>query len=132
MGTLWVFDAGEYFRPNFTTRNRLAMAVHMPYGCSVWPSFWTKAADNWPYTGEIDIIEYINLMQANQMAIHSDFACTVPENQQTLQSGRPLITHNCTDEPGCTVRETKPDSIGPAFNSKGGGVYAAQFDVSGT
>lgn len=34
--------------------------LHMPEGCSTWPSFWTKSAtSSWPAGGEIDIIEGI-------------------------------------------------------------------------
>ena len=32
---------------------------------------------------------------------------------------------------GCTKMETAPNSIGAGFNGAGGGVYAAQFDISG-
>ena len=35
VGSLWVTDM-----------------VHVPYGCSVWPAFWSSAAD-WPSGGEV-------------------------------------------------------------------------------
>ncbi|EPQ52591.1 hypothetical protein GLOTRDRAFT_117397 [Gloeophyllum trabeum ATCC 11539] len=104
-------------------------AVHIPWGCSVWPSFWTRG-ENWPYGGEIDIIEYANLMGFNQMALHTSAGCThtTPQSQvgQTLEPNC-----NATSGAGCTVAEKKPNSYGPGFASAGGGVWATQFDVSG-
>ena len=35
VGSLWVTDM-----------------LHVPYGCSVWPAFWSSAAD-WPSGGEV-------------------------------------------------------------------------------
>ena len=70
-------------------------------------------------------------MTNNQMAIHSGEACKVPGNQQSLQSGTPLLTANCTEDAGCTVGENKPNSLGAGFAAAGGGVYATQFDTSG-
>ncbi|KAH9478435.1 putative glycosidase C21B10.07 [Psilocybe cubensis] len=111
-GTLWIADI-----------------VHMPFGCSVWPALWTTGK-NWPDDGEIDIIEGINLMENNQVALHTTPGCMhidpPPPNQRGVS--RQL---NCTIDAGCTVGETAPNSFGAGFNAAGGGVYATQFDESG-
>ncbi|KAK0207144.1 concanavalin A-like lectin/glucanase domain-containing protein [Desarmillaria ectypa] len=108
--------------------------IHMPYGCSVWPSFWTFGGTDleWPMYGEIDIIEGINLNTNNQMALHhNDSSCVQPQNPG--QSGRTLNA-DCSGQAGsigCRVAETKPNSFGEGFSQNGGGVFALQFDVSG-
>jgi hypothetical protein len=107
----------------------IADFVHMPYGCSVWPAFWTKGV-NWPSGGEIDIVEGVNLMSANQMALHTRAGCTLSApaaGTQTGQSGG----LNCTLDAGCTVTETKTNSFGQDFDQAGGGVFATHFDSSG-
>ncbi|CAL1698331.1 unnamed protein product [Somion occarium] len=111
-GTVWVFDA-----------------VHLPYGCAVWPSFWTKGAD-WPRQGEIDIVEGINTQTSNQMALHTFNGCNAASG--TNQKGK-VGTTNCNDTTGagCTVTETTDNSYGASFASAGGGVWAAQFDATG-
>ena len=38
---------------------------------------------------------------------------------------------DCSQDAGCTVIETKNNSFGQGFDQNGGGVYAAQFDISG-
>lgn len=102
-------------------------ALHLPYGCSVWPAFWTMGP-NWPIGGEIDIVETVNLMTQNQMAVHAASGCTKANNsQQTGTNNSP----NCTAGPGCTVLETNTKSVGAAFAGAQGGVWATQFDVSG-
>ncbi|KAK0230124.1 glycoside hydrolase family 16 protein [Armillaria fumosa] len=108
--------------------------VHMPYGCSVWPSFWTFGGTDleWPMFGEIDIIEGINLMTNNQMALHhNDSSCVQPPNPG--QSGQTLNgdCSNGAGSVGCRVAETKPNSFGESFAQNGGGAFALQFDVSG-
>ncbi|TFK55153.1 glycoside hydrolase family 16 protein [Heliocybe sulcata] len=103
--------------------------AHLPYGCSVWPAFWTRGKV-WPDQGEIDIIETVNLMGYNQMALHTTSGCshTTPANQ-VGSSGE--TNCNATSGSGCTVAEKKANSFGADFATAGGGVFATQFDESG-
>lgn len=110
VGSLWIIDL-----------------LHIPYGCSVWPAFWTKGS-LWPDDGEIDIVEAINVMPMNQMALHTTAGCT--HNPPPDQKGRSLEM-NCATPAGCTVQETAPNSFNSGFAAAGGGVWATQFDVSG-
>ncbi|EMD34925.1 glycoside hydrolase family 16 protein [Gelatoporia subvermispora B] len=102
-------------------------AAHLPYGCSVWPSFWTKGP-NWPIGGEIDIIEGVNQMTFNQMALHTQDGCTASPPSDQISS---TTLTNCSAVAGCTVAEKQPNSFGAGFASAGGGVWATQFDESG-
>ncbi|KAF9556120.1 hypothetical protein CPC08DRAFT_820645 [Agrocybe pediades] len=106
--------------------------LHIPFGCAVWPSFWTKGP-NWPQDGEIDIIEGVNKNPQNQMALHATAGCMHSHiTDPTLQSGiAGELNCNATGNVGCTVLETKPGSFGQSFAQNGGGVFATQFDISG-
>ncbi|RDB16079.1 putative glycosidase C21B10.07 [Hypsizygus marmoreus] len=110
VGSLWITDM-----------------LHIPYGCSVWPAFWTKGP-TWPDDGEIDIMEAINLMDHNQMALHTTPGCThsTPPNQMGVSTEL-----DCSKPSGCVVTETAPNSFREGFAAAGGGVFAAQFDVAG-
>ena len=72
-------------------------------------------------------------MTANQMVLHTTEGCTratlVPPNTQL---GTPAAVADCAQPGGCVVITNGPASFGEAFNAAGGGVYAAQFDVSGS
>ncbi|THU85086.1 hypothetical protein K435DRAFT_783462 [Dendrothele bispora CBS 962.96] len=104
---------------------------HIPYGCSVWPSFWTLGINaEWPQAGEIDVIEAINNLQQNQMALHTVPGCNLQVNTDSGQTGRTVDT-DCSTGTGCLVQETKPNSFGSGFANTGGGVFALQMDVSG-
>lgn len=95
----------------------------------VWPSFWTLGVGKeWPGAGEIDIIEGINMMGNNQIALHTDPGCF--QGQPPGQSGQTL-EGDCSLDRGCIVAETKPNSFGRGFAQAGGGVYAVQMDVAG-
>ncbi|KAF9528061.1 glycoside hydrolase family 16 protein [Crepidotus variabilis] len=105
-------------------------AVHIPYGCSVWPSFWTYGIEEeWPNAGEIDIIEGINGMQNNQVALHALGGCVKTETPG-MQLGNTLET-DCSKPQGCIVAESKPNSYGEGFAKAGGGVFALQMEESG-
>ncbi|KAG6860471.1 hypothetical protein C0995_010762 [Termitomyces sp. Mi166 len=110
VGSLWITDM-----------------VHIPYGCSVWPAFWTTGP-TWPNDGEIDIMEGINLMDHNGMALHTLPGCMhlTPPNQ--MGHSEEL---DCSTPTGCVVAETKPNSYQAGFAAAGGGAFAAQFDVAG-
>ena len=70
----------------------------------------------------------VNLMEQNEMTIHTLNDCTKAHNSWQTGTG---TTTNCTDGPGCTVLETQSNSAGAGFAKAQGGVWATQFDVSG-
>ena len=69
------------------------------FECKVWPSIWTKGND-WPNNGEIDIIEGVNKMNFNQMAVHTKGACTAATGTDQTGGAGNL---DCTQDAGCTV-----------------------------
>ncbi len=82
----------------------------------------------WPGGGEIDVIEGINMMDHNQVALHTTPGCFQAQNPgQTGQT----IEGDCSTSQGCLVAENKPNSWGPGFAQAGGGVWALQIDVAG-
>ncbi|EJF59657.1 hypothetical protein DICSQDRAFT_171836 [Dichomitus squalens LYAD-421 SS1] len=115
------FDIGSVF---------LFDATHVPYGCSVWPSFWTTG-NHWPNTGEIDILESYNLEQANQMTLHTTEGCSQAPNVQQVGKTNDTDCGAGGSTIGCTVVETKANSFGEDFANNQGGVWAAWFDETG-
>jgi hypothetical protein len=109
-------------------------AVKMPVGCSTWPSFWT-VGPNWPYGGEIDIVEGINDQARNQMTLHSGTsnACTIDTDDSYQYTGS-VISTNCysteDSDSGCTVLDSSTTSFAYGFNNAGGGVFALLWDSS--
>ncbi|KAH9852960.1 concanavalin A-like lectin/glucanase domain-containing protein [Lenzites betulinus] len=106
-------------------------ATHVPFGCSVWPSFWTMG-QNWPQGGEIDVFEAVNHMTFDQMTLHAIGGCTqAPSAMQLGKTAGSDCSAGANSSQGCTVQETQPNSFGDGFNSNGGGVWGAKFDTDG-
>ena len=106
--------------------------THSPYGCGTWPAIWLSDTSNWPYHGEIDVIEAVNqATTGNQMTLHTSDGCSM--NVKRKETGSVLTTncYNGTDNnAGCGVQGPAA-SNGPVFNSNGGGVYAMEFRDAG-
>mgnify|MGYP003387141326 CR=1 FL=1 len=116
----------------------------MAKGCSIWPAFWTFGSD-WPYNGEIDIIEYVNDDSVVASTLHTDFGCDQSgEDTDSFTgswglssiSGQPST--NCDvnavgqdTNAGCGIQGTEGvEPVGAAFNSGTGGVYVTEWDSS--
>ncbi|WVQ75782.1 hypothetical protein IAR50_005415 [Cryptococcus sp. DSM 104548] len=117
VGTVWVMDA-----------------IHMPYGCSVWPAFWTQGAD-WPQGGEIDIMEGINNQATNVIALHTSNTTTCTVDSSLTSFTGTVVNANCNNSlnygAGCTVQDQDDKSYGSGFAEAGGGVYVAEFAEDG-
>ena len=108
----------------------VADIYHMPGGiCGTWPAYWLLGP-NWPYTGEIDIMEGVNDATKSLMSLHTSTNCTIAGDMRT-ELGT-LQAADCAYNPvtganpqGCSVLDNR-DSFGTPFNAENGGVYATQ------
>lgn len=108
---------------------------HIPSAQGVWSALWMTGS-NWPQQGEIDIIEGVHETTMNALSTHTSQGCTMGTSgfygQFMMQGSN---KNNCdaraTDSQGCGVRSKSKVSYGPAFNKKGGGVYALQWSSTG-
>jgi len=111
---------------------------HAPWGCGVWPAWWTVGGGQWPFTGEIDIIEGVHDNAHNQVTWHTGPNCTLTPTANFTGS---LVTNNgqpnldcdgsLPGNAGCGVTEWSRASYGPDFDSQGGGVFAMKWDDQG-
>ncbi|TFK89981.1 glycoside hydrolase family 16 protein [Polyporus arcularius HHB13444] len=106
---------------------------HAPWGCGVWPAWWTLGGGQWPYTGEIDIIEGVHDNAHNQVTWHTGPNCTL--NPNTTFTGTLVGNLDCdgtaNGNAGCGVTEWSRASYGPIFDAQGGGVFAMKWDDTG-
>ncbi|EKM75285.1 hypothetical protein AGABI1DRAFT_46698 [Agaricus bisporus var. burnettii JB137-S8] len=116
VGSLWTIDM-----------------YHVPYGCSVWPAFWSHSP-NWPDGGEIDVFEGVNLQQRNQMALHTNPGCKQVNPNQSVDSSF-IPNTDCSyltnNNQGCIVNDPDVQSYGAEFASAGGGVWVTEYAESG-
>lgn len=82
---------------------------------------WTLGSGEWPYNGEIDIIESVNNRNKNTAALHTAGEATITNGQ----------SNNCQwnggNSVGCTIADTDPASYGTQYNAQGGGTWAMQW-----
>ncbi|KAI0049424.1 glycoside hydrolase family 16 protein [Auriscalpium vulgare] len=109
----------------------VADMLHVPFGCSVWPAFWSQAP-NWPTGGEIDTFEGVNMVLNSQSALHTEPGCTITGAVQTstLVNSTDCSFQSNSNE-GCQVTNPDPASYGAAFAAAGGGVYVTEFAEAG-
>ncbi len=97
--------------------------------CSYWrclhstdiDSSWT-VGPNWPASGEIDIIEGVNMQSSNQATMHTNDGCSFADASPTScgSSG--------SNNQGCPI---KGGAFGDGFNPGNGGTYAMEWTGRG-
>ncbi|KAF2281362.1 uncharacterized protein EI97DRAFT_27378 [Westerdykella ornata] len=101
---------------------------HMPTGCGTWPAFW-MVGPNWPFNGEIDILEGVNDQQGNAMTLHTGPGCSISTSPGAFTGE--ARTDNCDihapdqlPNAGCSIESPSTQSYGAGLNEIQGGVYA--------
>lgn len=97
------------------------------------PNLYLLDPSNWPYNGQINVLENVNLGDAGSYtSLHTADGCTM-KNIQRHQTGLVLATScvNTTGEnSGCAVLNP-PETFGETFNRQGGGVFALSITPLG-
>lgn len=103
----------------------IADIAHMPGStCGTWPAFWS-VGKNWPADGEIDIIEGVNMVDHNEIVLHTAGTCSLTDTDMTGS----VNATGCGEDlgtVGCKV-EGHEGSYGTSFNKQKGGVYTLQW-----
>ena len=113
---------------DFTQGLIVADIAHMPKQvCGSWPAFWTANTNEWPASGEIDIIEGVNLQETNSVTLHTAEGCSMTNAESPATV---MKFENCNQETGfvgCGQHTKDATNYGGGFNSVGGGVYAMDW-----
>jgi len=86
------------------------------------------------FTGEIDVVEGVNMATTNQYTLHTSQGCTtsrgsVSTTGQLGSSAQCAVTEN--NNTGCAYQDTDARSYGQGFKDSGGGVFAHLIDSTG-
>jgi hypothetical protein len=107
---------------------------HMPSGCGTWPAWW-MVGPNWPFNGEIDILEGVNLQTSVATTLHTGEGCIMNADHSTY-SGSP-VTPDCfiysptqAGNQGCGIL-AEQGSYGEPLNKRGGGVFVTELQPTG-
>ena len=124
----------------------IAEIAHMPTGCGTWPALWMLGGpQEWPASGEIDIVEQVNDCERNSVTLHTGPGCAIEgggKNSSGVDYAGDLVTRNCdVNDPtqdkneGCSIadsgKNTAAPSFGEGFNKAGGGTYITEWATSG-
>ena len=118
----------------------VAEVDHLPTGCGTWPAIWLLGGpQEWPLSGEIDIIEGVNGQNRNSMTLHTGPGCTLGTGNATGKYTGTLATmndcnvaNNANNNAGCQIAApTNLPTFGEPFNAAGGGTYAAEWTEQG-
>ncbi|KAI0972507.1 family 16 glycoside hydrolase [Xylaria arbuscula] len=101
----------------------VADIAHMPAPvCGSWPAFWTFGP-SWPSSGEIDIIEGVNLQSNDSITLHTASGCSFSQDSFSSQD----CGYPGDGSTGCGASTGDSQNFGSGFNDIGGGVYALQW-----
>lgn len=115
-------------KKQYTTHVAIMDVRHMPEGCGTWPAFW-EVGSNWPFNGELDIIEGVNNLGPNLSSLHTSSNCTMSGTRNmkgTATFNDCNVENGANSNQGCGVKGDSQRDFGPAFNSAGGGWFAAE------
>ncbi|KZV90803.1 family 16 glycosyl hydrolase [Exidia glandulosa HHB12029] len=115
----------------YKTHLQVFDVAHMPEGKGTWPAYW-MSGDNWPYNGELDILEGANDIGPNLISLHTGPNCTMPEPDSLIRVQKGSIKANdcfayaTGSNTGCGVFGDSKRDFGPALNKAGGGWFVTE------
>ncbi|KAL2858952.1 concanavalin A-like lectin/glucanase domain-containing protein [Aspergillus pseudodeflectus] len=106
--------------------------LHTPYGCGTWPALWLTDGSNWPFNGEIDVLEATNNgTDGNAVTLHTRPGCSMDVRRKETGDAIYTTCDNSTNgNAGCGVKGPSL-TYGEEMNANGGGIYALEVRPAG-